>query len=97
MPVAIRKLTQYGLKILREAPNETGAIEQLKEAHRVYLASPQSCRHPVYHDGGITVFEQCTGTTAAKLWRKPPQGFWRLRRPVRRGGGLQGVRQLEDR
>ena len=71
MPVAIRKLTQYGLKILREAPNDADAISQLAEAHGLYLANPQSCRHPVYHDGGITVFEQCTGTTAAKLWRKP--------------------------
>jgi hypothetical protein len=44
MPVAIRKLTPYGLKILRGAPNETDAIRQLVEAHRVYLANPQSLR-----------------------------------------------------
>ena len=71
MAVAIRKLTQYGLKILREAPNETEAIRQLKEAHVLYLANPDSCRHTVHRDGGISDREQCTGKSAAKLWRKP--------------------------
>jgi hypothetical protein len=36
MPVAIRKLTLYGLKILREAPNDADAIRQLKDAHGLY-------------------------------------------------------------
>ena len=71
MPVAIRKLTQYGLKILREAANDADAISQLVHAHKVYLDNQDSCRHTVYRDVNITDREQCTAKSSAREWRKP--------------------------